>query len=124
MLIILETYKIKLGERLNNQEVVSVFMGSKVIAPLKIGKYKLSIQASGGHYCFPRALFEDYNNYTSFEMFIMKENGDNIQLRKSSIIRNYPKYYKLLSHQGGEGIFGWVDKNLLEDFVNYLETVK
>ena len=115
---------VKLGERLNNQEVVSVFMGSKIIAPLKIGKYKLSIQASKGHCCFPKDFFHNYNLYSSFEMLIMKEDGSNIQLKKSSIIRNYPKYYKLLSHHDGEGIFGWVDKDILEDFVNYLESVK
>ena len=114
----------KLVERLNSQEVVSVFLGSKVIAPLKIGKYKLSIQASKGHYCFPRKFIDDYNMYSSFEMLIMKEDGSDIQLKKSSIIRNYPKYYKLLSYHDRESIFGWVDKDLLEDFVNYLESVK
>ena len=115
---------IKLGERLNNQEVVSVFLGSKVIAPLKIGKYKLSIQASKGHYCFPKKFINDYNMYSSFEMLITKEDGSDIQYKKSSIIRNYPKYYKLLSYQDGDSIFGWVDKDILEDFVNYLESVK
>ena len=55
----------------------------------------------------------------------MKEDGSGIQYKKSSIIRNYPKYYKLLSYQGGVGsIFGWVDKDILEDFVNYLESIK
>jgi len=114
----------KLVERLNNQEVSSVYLNRKVITPLKIGKYQLSIQASEGHYCFPRKNLTDYSLYNSFEMLIIKENGDDIQLKKSSIIRNYPKYYKLLSHHDGNGIFGWVDKDILEDFVNYLESLK
>ena len=115
---------VKLADRLNNQEVGSIYLNRKIIAPLKIGKYKLSIQASEEHYCSPRKNLTDYNLYNSFEMLIMKEDGSNIQLKKSSIIRNYSKYYKLLSHHDGEGIFGWVDKDILEDFVNYLESVK
>tara|TARA_R110000772_G_scaffold7352_7_gene25189 strand:+ start:863 stop:1213 length:351 start_codon:yes stop_codon:yes gene_type:complete len=115
---------IGLAERLNNQEVKVASGGFKCISSFKIGKYKLSIQASKGHYCSPRKNLTDYNLYNSFEMLIMKEDGSDIQLRKSSIIRNYPKYYKLLSHHDGKGIFGWVDKDLLEDFVNYLETLK
>ena len=114
----------ELVERLNNQEVKLTSERSKVISSFKIGKYKLSIQASKGHYCSPRKNLTDYNLYNSFEMLIMKENGSDIQLKKSSIIRNYPKYYKLLSYHDGESIFGWVDKDLLEDFVNYLESVK
>ena len=114
----------KLVERLNNQEVKVASGGSKVISSFKIGKYQLSIQASEGHYCSPRKNLTDYNLYNSFEMLIMKEDGSDIQLKKSSIIRNYPKYYKLLSYHDGEGIFGWVDKDLLEDFVNYLESLK
>ena len=114
----------ELVERLNNQEVGSIYLNRKIIAPLKIGKYQLSIQASKGHYCSPRKNLTDYNLYNSFEMLIMKEDGSDIQLKKSSIIRNYPKYYKLLSYHDGESIFGWVDKDLLEDFVNYLESVK
>jgi|TARA_R110001606_G_scaffold182494_1_gene329166 hypothetical protein len=114
----------KLVERLNNQEVAGIYRNRKVIPPFKIGKYKLSIQASEGHYCSPRKNLPDYSMYNSFEMLIIKENGDDIQFKKSSIIRNYPKYYKLLSHYDGEGIFGWVDKDILEDFVNYLESVK
>lgn len=114
----------KLEERLNNQEVSSVYLNRKVIAPIKIGKYQLSIQASEGHYCSPRKNLTDYNLYNSFEMLIMKADGSDIQLKKSSIIRKYSKYYKLLSHYDGNGIFGWVDKDILEDFVNYLESLK
>lgn len=114
----------KLADRLNSQEVASIYKNRKCISSFKIGKYKLSIQASEGHYCSPRKNLTDYNLYNSFEMLIMKEDGSDIQLKKSSIIRNYPKYYKLLSHYDGEGIFGWVDKDILEDFVNYLESVK
>ena len=114
----------KLVERLNNQEVKVASGGFKCISSLKIGKYSLSIQASKGHYCSPRASFEDYNKYTSFEMLIMNRNGGDFQHKKSSIIRNYPQYSELIGHYDGGGIFGWVDKDLLEDFINYLESLK
>tara|TARA_R110001632_G_scaffold54921_4_gene134538 strand:- start:732 stop:1082 length:351 start_codon:yes stop_codon:yes gene_type:complete len=115
---------IGLAERLNSQKINANHGGFKCISSLKIGKYSLSIQASKGHYCSPRKNLTDYNLYTSFEMLIMKEDGSDIQLKKSSIIRNYPQYSELIRHYDGGGIFGWVDKDLLEDFINYLEPLK
>lgn len=115
---------IGLAERLNSQNQIINHGRFKCISSLKIGKYSLSIQASKNHYCSPRASFEDYNKYTSFEMLIMNRNGGDFQHKKSSIIRNYPQYSELIRHYDGGGIFGWVDKDLLEDFINYLESLK
>lgn len=43
--------------------------------PIKIGNYKLSIQASHHHYCTPREILRNLYMYTTMEIAIIKNNN-------------------------------------------------
>ena len=109
----------KLGEELDKKK--SVEFKSNVVEAIKVGGLALSIQASSGHYSFPREDMKSYKDYTSFELMLMKEDFSNFRFKKSSKFRKFPRYNELLESYDGMGIFGWVAADLLEDLIDYLE---
>ena len=113
------TMKESLGTLLDKQKPVAV--KPVVVEAIKVGGYALSVQASDFHYCFPRKILDSYEYYDSFEMKIMKEDLSDIKFKKSSKFRAFPRYKELIARYDGSGIFGWVDKDILEDLIKYLE---
>lgn len=110
-----------LSKRLDNQNIITVSPGMRIIEGLSVGNYRLSIQASKNHYCTPREIFSSYDFYESFEMMVLKKDGKSIQFKKSSKFRNFPRYRELLRFYDGNGIFGFVPKDIIEDLITYLK---
>lgn len=108
-----------LGELLDEKLGVGGKPG--VVEAIKVGGYALSIQASKAHYCFPRETLKSYKEYSSFELMLMKEDLSDFNIKKSPKIRKFPRYKELMERYDGYGVFGWVDKGILEDLIKYLE---
>ena len=86
---------------------------------LKINdELSLSIQASGLHYCLPKKLVP-LEEYTNFEMAIII-NGNLVSdistIKK--LFKNYSRYDELVEYWN-YGVFGYVRKELLNDFYIY-----
>ena len=85
---------------------------------IQVGKYKLSVQASKGHYCHPRETM-NINFYSSYEMAIITEQGNFLDIHKSSTIRKFPRYSELLGYYDGS-IFVYLPTDLLNDLYLFL----
>lgn len=92
-----------------------------------VGNYKLSIQASSGHYCIPRENGH-IDTFSAYEVGLIKKDGNTIRLNSSSVFRGFPKYDELKSYaddgygNGGSWVLGYVPVELLDDFYNYLNS--
>ena len=110
--------ELSLGELLDKQNLT---IKPHVVNAIKVGGFALSIQASSGHYCFPREDMNSYMDYTSFELMLMKEDFRDFNFKKSSKFKKFPRYDELLERYDGSAIFGWVAVDLLEDLIDFLE---
>lgn len=71
--------------------------------------FKLSVQASAGHYCYPQKLCVDFGMYSDFEvMFLSNLNEVDIKLLQSHDY-SYPQY---------QDIYEFVPRSLVEVIVN------
>lgn len=109
-----------LGEILDKQKVTASHSDFKVIEAIKIGTYRLSIQASGGHYCKPREIRDSYKDYDSFELMLTKEDETIGEIINDPMISNFPRYRELLDRYDGSNVFGWVKKDVMSDLIDYL----
>lgn len=77
------------------------------------GNYKLSVQGSEGHYCTPRKTL-DANQYVSMEMAIYNVKGKGmLNPRRSTVIKDFPRYNELISCYDGSAVFGWLPVDVI-----------
>lgn len=84
------------------------------------GPYRLSIQASEGHYCSPRITCSP-KFYDSMEMAIFTRNGW-LSPSRSSVMKAFPRWEELRSYMesGKNPVFGYVPIDLIDDLYLYL----
>ncbi len=95
----------------------------RVLGSLKAGRYTLSIQGSGGHYCTPREIVA-LEEYSSMEIAIFNKKGW-FHTSRSRTIRQFPRYAELRERADGSSkitVFGYVPVDLIEDLYLYLTT--
>ena len=80
--------------------------------------YKMSIQCSQHHYCYPRETI-DIDLYSSFELALLFEND--FVYPKS--LKDFDRVEELEEHYE-MGIFLYVPKDLVEDLYNYLNSIE
>jgi len=101
--------------------------GSHWFDAVKAGKYKLSIQASDGHYCTPRATVP-VDCYTEMELAIFRgKKSTFISANRSSVLRKFPRYNELIGRvdcpNSGATVYGYVPVDLLNDLYLYLKQI-
>lgn len=94
----------------------------RILNPIKLGNYNLSIQASYSHYCEPRKTV-DINDYKSMEIAIFDSNDEWVQPREDGYIRQFSRYEELIDDYelGSVAVRGWTPIDLIQDLCNYLE---
>lgn len=117
--------RIKRNEDRNNRIAIveSMFMEEDETTMmnnhLEVGEYIVSIQCSAAHYSEPRKSYKDLSKYSSMEMaFWLK--GSNVFLAPYNF-----KDFELIEElkEAFEGsVYGCVDVETLEKFIEYLET--
>ena len=120
----------KLHERLERQQMSKtmldaqlMFMDIEEISMMNkhiiIGEYTVSVQCSSGHYCEPRKSFLDMSKYSKMEMALWLTDGGCF-----SEPHNFSdfKFIKELENAFYGGVYGWVDVDILEKFIQFLET--
>lgn len=94
--------------------------------PLKCGKYRLSIQASAGHYCYPKELL-DSREYSSMELAIFNRSGY-FNPWRSRRIYSYPRFNEIWALRDGDFngsvVYGRVPLELLEDFYLWMKQIR
>jgi len=89
---------------------------------VKAGKYKVSIQASEGHYCTPKKTLRRPEDYVSFEVAIFGSNGNMITPNRSTVIKAFPNLNRC-DISSGSKVIGWVPTDVVEELVNYLRDI-
>lgn len=97
--------------------VASAYPGEKrlINKSVPVGKYEVSLQASEGHCCAPRANFADMKKYTSYEVAIIL-NGQVLTPASAPDLFNH-------SWASDHNIYGhilWVNRKQLDQMINYL----
>jgi hypothetical protein len=96
---------------------------NRVLNSIKAGKYKLSIQGSNSAYSSPRITLP-VECYSKMELAIFNNKGWLCYLRKSKVLKKFPKYNELLDRVDGINskapVFGYVSINLLNELYLYL----
>lgn len=90
---------------------------------VKVGDYRISIQGSIGHYCSPKRTL-DSDEYYSMEVGIAKKDGSSLAVRMSSVFRDFPRWKEFescLESVPYSWVAGWVNVDLIEDLLCYLE---
>lgn len=86
------------------------------------GRYRLSIQASEGHYCSPRKTCAP-ELYHSMELAIFHR-GRWLQINRSKVLREFPRWDELREMADRFGsrcpVFGYVPIDLIDDLYLYL----
>ena len=91
---------------------------SRIYDSVKAGSYYLSCQGSAGHYCYPKDLLP-IDTYDSLEVAVYR-NNKMLNIAKSSVIRKFTEYDKLIEHNDGH-VLGWVPIELLNELFKYLK---
>lgn len=98
----------------------------RMISAIKCGRYKLSIQGSGGHYCTPREILSP-TDYTSMEVVIFGSRDNWVNPRRSKKLKAFPRYDELMDRADGypsSMVYGYVDMDLINDLYLYLKGKK
>ena len=94
---------------------------------VKAGKYMLSIQGSGFHYCSPRMTLP-VDIYAEMELAIINKKGAMVSINKSKLFRRFKRYDELLDRidcpNTGCAVYGYVSVNLLNDLYCFLNEIK
>jgi len=106
-------------EELKQTPMQTFGFDARIFDAVKAGNYYLSCQGSGGHYCYPRTLLP-IDKYSSLEVAVYNNKRKMINISRSSVLRKFPHYSKLLECSDGS-ILSWVDINLLNDLYKYLK---
>ena len=91
----------KIIEELEKQREKNYGVGDfRMLNAIKIGKYKLSIQGSKGHYCSPRETLP-VERYDAMELAIINVERNMISINRSKLFRKFKWYNELLTHADG-----------------------
>lgn len=85
------------------------------------GDFELSIQGSNTHYCEPKEIV-DASQYKSLEMAIFKSSGEWVQVRKESILKDFPRINELIdrTEEGESPVSYYVPVDLIQDLYIFL----
>ena len=85
------------------------------------GDFELSIQGSNTHYCEPKEVV-DASQYKRLEMAIFKSSGEWVQVRKESILKDFPRIGELAActQQGECPVSSYVPVDLIQDLYIFL----
>ena len=113
-------------KELHKKNVIVRTDGFRLLEAIEVGRYKLSVQASTGHYCTPRVTF-DLKHYSSMELAIYNKSGSMVSINRSSTLRKFIRYKELASCAGKLNkpsvVYGYVPIDLINDLYLYLKGV-
>ncbi|WP_075810116.1 hypothetical protein [Clostridium perfringens] len=93
------------------------YRGFRVLQHLNVGEYKLSIQASDGHYCEPRKLLNNIYDYTHMEVAIIK--GDFVHIGFDNFFDNWEYKEKFLENFDG-CVAGYIPIDIIQSLYEYM----
>ena len=112
----------KLISELEKQDKANSDYEYRNLDSVKAGKYKMSVQASTGHYCSPRMTLP-VGCYTHMELAIFNKRGW-LHITRISVLKAFPRYNELLGRADNVNspapVFGFVPVDLLDDLYMYL----
>jgi hypothetical protein len=113
----------ELIKELQKQEHANSTGEHRNLGRINAGKYKMSIQGSGFHYCSPRETLP-VDLYTSMELALFNKKGW-LHINRSKVLKAFPRYNELCervdSLNSSCPVFGWVPIDLLNDLYLYLK---
>lgn len=115
----------ELIEKLEKQQAeMLLLIDFRIIDPLPVGNYKLSIQGSGRHYCQPKRMLP-VREYKTMELTIMNKKGHNINIKRSKVLRNFRRYDELVKCADGTFhiYYNDVPVELLNELYCYLKNI-
>ncbi len=93
----------------------------RVLKPIKLKDYSLSIQCSSGHYCSPRKNLHVLN-YTSFEIALINNQGGLCGFNYD-VLNDFKRIKEIRELSSGSLVAGWVKSDLVEEFYQFLKTL-
>jgi hypothetical protein len=113
----------KIIEELEKQDNANDTNEYRLLKAVKVGKYKLSIQGSAGHYCSPRHSLP-VNSYSEMEMAIINKNHQMISVNRSKLFKKFKRYNELLERADSLNssccVYGYVPIDLINDLYLFL----
>jgi hypothetical protein len=89
----------------------------RVLNPIKVGVYYISIQGSYVHYCTPRETLP-INEYRTMEISITTKYMDNPRI--NTLLKNFSRYKELKLHRDSGQLYGYVPIDLINDLCEFL----
>lgn len=114
----------KIIKELEKQDKANSKEEYRMLKAVKAGNYKLSIQGSSGHYCWPRQTLP-VNMYTDMELAIFNKKGSMISANRSSKLRQFKRYDELIDRADSLNsyatVYAYVSVDLLNDLYCFLK---
>lgn len=111
----------EMRKEIRRSGVVKHDKGFRVLYPIKLNNvYRLSIQCSERHYCTPRKLFNIFS-YETYEIYFLDNKGI---VYTPNELKDFPRKEELNKYCKGDGIFGFVPKDLIEDIYNFFTQIR
>lgn len=89
----------------------------RLLNPIKVGIYNISIQGSYCHYCSPRESLP-INKYRTMEISITTKYMSNPQIKQ--VLKNFSRYKELKLHRDSGQLYGYVPIDLINDLYEFL----
>lgn len=91
--------------------------------PIITGDYKISIQASGFHYCTPRKDLPELDDYSAVEIAIFDSADEWVQPREDEFIQQFHKFDELIAcyEDGDVAVGAYIPMDLVQEFIQYLK---
>jgi len=102
-------------------DIDSSYLMGRWFEGIQLGKFNISVQASGGHYCNPRKTLFDLSQYESMELAVYKADNSNF-FRDVDFFEGFNRIDELKERFEGT-VFGAVPIDLINDFIDYLKTL-
>lgn len=100
------------------RELIQGFMadtGNSVRNQIKMGRYRLSVQAGPYNYCIPKEQLDDVYQHEAFEVAILRGTGVNFVTSTSpckvgKLLASIPEF-----QENGDEVFGYVRPEVIQD---------